>query len=180
MRVTCVRVDEGLSALFDVHVEVLEASADLDLEAMLWSTASVTLEPRMGSSEPRSWHGVLEEARYLGGDEQQHRYAFRLRPAVHGLAYRVRSRIFQQKSAVEIVEQVLTDAGIPADGVRWETQGDYPTREYCTQWKESELAFVLRLLEEEASSTGSSTARWTTRSASATGSARTRISPATR
>src|SRR5690606_9428003 len=63
--------------------------------------------------------------------------------------YRVRTRIFQELSAVDIVKKVLEDAGIPSDAVRWDTQGTYPVRTYCAQWKESELAFVLRLLEDE-------------------------------
>ncbi len=140
---------EGLSALFDARVDFLTAEAGLDLSAMLWSTACVTLSAGQGSSPPRSLHGVIEEARYLGADGIWHRYRLRLRPSLHGLAYRVRTRIFQELSAVDIVKKVFEDAGIPSDAVRWDTQGTYPVRTYCAQWKESELAFVLRLLEDE-------------------------------
>lgn len=144
------KAHEGLSRLFDVRVELLAPAGDLDLEAMLWSTMAVTLTPDQSvGSEPRSWHGVIEAADYLGTDDRWHRYRFRLRPTVHGLAYRVRSRIFQDVSVVDIVTQVLTDAGVPADAVRWDTGGEYPVRPYTTQWKESELSFVLRLLEDE-------------------------------
>lgn len=144
-----VRAREGLSELFDVRVDFLTAEAALDLGAMLWSTACVTLTPGAGSSPPRSFHGVVEEASYLGFDDRFHRYRLRLRPTLHGLAYRVRTRIFQELSAIDIVKKVFADAGVPSDTVRWETSGSYPVRTYCTQWKESELAFVLRLLEDE-------------------------------
>ncbi|HJL19795.1 MAG TPA: type VI secretion system tip protein TssI/VgrG [Sandaracinaceae bacterium LLY-WYZ-13_1] len=144
------RVDEGLSSLFDLRVELLAPASDLDLEGMLWSTMAVQIAPSQGTTTaPRAWHGVVEEARYLGSDERWHRYAFRLRPTLNGLARRVRTRIFQDLSAVDIVTQVLNDAGVPADQVRWDTAGEHPVRTYTTQWKESELAFVQRLLEDE-------------------------------
>lgn len=140
---------EGLSRLFDLTVEILCDEPDLDLESMLGSTASVVLESEQGASGPRAFHGVVEEARALGAELEWYRYSFRLRPSVHGLAYRVRSRIFQDLNVIDIVSRVLSDAGIPSDAVRWSTTGQYPVREYCTQWKESELDFILRLLEEE-------------------------------
>jgi len=147
--VTNVQANEGLSVLFDVLVEFICDDPNLDVSSMLWSSAAVTLTPEWGISQPRHFHGVIEEARYLGAQGHWFRYALRLRPSVHGLSYRVRSRIFQEQTADDIVKQVLTDAGIPEDGTRWATNGSYPERRYCTQWKESELAFVLRLLEDE-------------------------------
>ncbi|MCC6876751.1 MAG: type VI secretion system tip protein VgrG, partial [Sandaracinaceae bacterium] len=144
------RVREGLSELFDVEVIFVTQDGAVDLGALLWSGAALTLTPAQATdSAPRSFHGMIEEASYLGFDRTYYRYRLRLRPQIHGLAYRVRTRIFQNKNAVDIIKQVFTDAGIPDAGVVWDTAGDYPVREYCTQWKESELAFVLRLLEEE-------------------------------
>ena len=144
------RVREGLSELFDAEVVFVTQDGAVDLNALLWSGAALTLTPAQATeSAPRSFHGTIEEASYLGFDRTYYRYRLRLRPQIHGLAYRVRTRIFQNKNAVDIVKQVFTDAGIPDAGVVWDTAGDYPVREYCTQWKESELAFVLRLLEEE-------------------------------
>ncbi len=147
--VTQVRAVEGLSVLFDVRIELVCDDPNLDLKSMLWSTAALALIPDWGSSGQRHFHGVIEEARYLGAEERWFRYGLRLRPSVHGLARRVRTRIYQEQSAEDIVKQVLADAGIPADATRWDTTGTYPERPYTTMWKESELAFVLRLLEDE-------------------------------
>ncbi|MFK7989798.1 MAG: type VI secretion system Vgr family protein [Sandaracinaceae bacterium] len=145
---------EGLSELFDVRVQVLCAEVGLDLETILWSTACVTVAPLSPSAVARSFHGVIEEARYEGQQVEGagtplHGFSFRLRPSIHGLHYRVRSRIFQNLNAVDIIKQVLEEAGIAADSTRWDTTSEYPEREYCAQWKESELDFVQRLLEEE-------------------------------
>src|SRR5262249_57134573 len=79
-----------------------------------------------------------------------------LRPRLHLLDYRVRSRIFQGPSpengpdATEIIKEVLKGAGIADDAVEWgKLKGKYPKREFCMQYQESELAFILRLLEDE-------------------------------
>jgi type VI secretion system secreted protein VgrG len=142
------RAREGLSVLFDVSVDFVTETADLDLKAMLWSTACATIARAAPPASERSFHGVIEEARYLGFDDTWHRYRLRLRPTLHGLAYRVRTRIFQDLDVVEIVTKVLQDAGADKDA-RFGVETTYPKREHCCQWKESELAFVLRLLEEE-------------------------------
>ncbi|MDY7231170.1 type VI secretion system Vgr family protein [Hyalangium rubrum] len=143
---------EALSELFEVVIEFACDTPDLDLAALIGTAGALTFEPVVsdGSLEPRSFHGVVEEAEYL------HKlaahgfvYRLRLRPSLHGLAYRSRSRIFQEKSAVEIIQAVLEGAGLPDESTEWQLSMDYVKREYCTQWKESELNFVLRLLEDE-------------------------------
>jgi type VI secretion system secreted protein VgrG len=56
-------------------------------------------------------------------------------------------RVFQEKSAVDIVKDVFDRAGFSA--VRWSTTGSYATRAYCAQYRESDWSFVERLLAEE-------------------------------
>lgn len=143
---------EGLSELFDVHVEFACDTPDLDLAALIGTAGALILEPVVseGKLEPRPFHGVVEEAQYLRKlATHGHVYRLRLRPTLNGLGYRVRSRIFQDKTAVEIIQEVLEGSGVPAESVAWQLSMDYAKREYCTQWKESELAFLLRLLEDE-------------------------------
>ncbi|MCB9596653.1 MAG: type VI secretion system tip protein VgrG [Sandaracinaceae bacterium] len=138
----------ALSAPFDVEALFYLDDGELDLDSLLWTNAVafITNEER-GSAQ--LFHGVIEEADYLRQTHVGHLYRVRLRPRVHELAYRVRTRIFQNLTAVEIVQQVLRDAGVPDDAVQWDLANQYDPREYCTQWNESELAFVSRLLEDE-------------------------------
>ncbi len=140
---------EGLSVLFDVEVELLSEKPDVDLESLIWSTALVAIEDREGGGDPVVFHGVIEEAEYTGAIDQRFGYRLRLRPRIHGLAYRVRSRIFQGLDAPGIVKRVLADAGIPDSAVRWKLAERYPVREYGVQYRESELSYCLRLLEDE-------------------------------
>ncbi len=140
---------EGLSVLFDVEVELLSEKPDIDLESLIWSTALVQIEDLEGGRDPVIFHGVVEEAEYTGAIDQRFGYRLRLRPRLAGLAYRVRSRIFQALDAPGIVKRVLADAGIPDSGVKWKLTERYPVREYSVEYQESELSYCLRLLEDE-------------------------------
>ncbi len=136
---------EGLSTLYDLAVELVVPDPDLDLDALVGEDVRVELEPPAGGRV--LLHGVVAEAEYLQPHEHRHLYRLRARPRLASLGHRVRSRIFQERSATEVVKEVLRGAGIPGDGVAWSI-ATYPRREYLVQWKESELAFVLRLLED--------------------------------
>ena len=70
-------------------------------------------------------------------------------PALWALSQRVDSRVFQHQTAVEVVEAVLAAAGLGEGYVASQLTRDLPRREYCVQYRESDLAFVQRLLEEE-------------------------------
>jgi type VI secretion system secreted protein VgrG len=143
-----VRVDEGLSTLFVIDVEFVCDDPDLDLEAMVWTELLVGVDDLDGGPALR-FHGVIEEADYLGAQASRHVYRLRAWPRVHGLLCRQRSRIFQNMSVVDVVKTVVRDAGIPDDRFVWNLAVNYPRREYVVQYKESELAFILRLLEQE-------------------------------
>jgi len=52
-------------------------------------------------------------------------------------------------SVQEIIEQIFDEAGIQSDCYRFALQGNHETREYCVQYRESELNFISRLMEEE-------------------------------
>ncbi|MBX3275691.1 MAG: type VI secretion system tip protein VgrG [Sandaracinaceae bacterium] len=150
--VAAVHLREAISQVFDCHVRFEALDPDLDLEALLGSTGLLQVwDDRFDADDPehaRFVHGVFEEAEYvtpLAGD--RHLYRVRIRPSVHGLAYRFRTRIFQNESPIEVLQRVLRDAGVPDDSIEWNVE-TYPPREYVTQWKETELAFFMRWLEE--------------------------------
>jgi type VI secretion system secreted protein VgrG len=140
---------EALSELFSAEVLFEVDDPELDLHALLLTPASVRLFDEQALA--RAFCGVIEQASYLG--EYRHgvyHYRVRLLPQLHALAHRVRSRIFQNKDVKAIVADVVKGAGLPAEHFDWRTEHPtYPVREYCTQYKESELHFVQRLLAEE-------------------------------
>ncbi|MFD1701161.1 type VI secretion system tip protein TssI/VgrG, partial [Halopseudomonas phragmitis] len=58
-------------------------------------------------------------------------------------------RIFQHLSVPEIIARILPEHGIQSDAWQFQLCSDYPAREYCTQYDESDLHFIQRLCEEE-------------------------------
>jgi type VI secretion system secreted protein VgrG len=81
-------------------------------------------------------------------------YEFVLEPRIKIASYMSQSRIFQNKTVVEIVEAVLGDYFIKDTDFKidceYEAKGQsYAKREFTVQYNESDLDFVQRLLEEE-------------------------------
>ncbi len=71
------------------------------------------------------------------------------RPRLFRLTQRADCRTFQNMSAVDIVKKVLVGAGIPETAQSWKTSGTYSPRVYTSQYRESDFAFVERLMSEE-------------------------------
>jgi type VI secretion system secreted protein VgrG len=149
LRVVRFEFHEALSQLFAGEVLFESPDPDLDLQALIWTAGNVRLFD--DEAVARCFSGVIEQASYVGEFLfGVYHYRVRLLPQLHALSYRVRSRIFQKKSIKTIVSEVCQDAGIPDEHFEWRTEHPtYPEYEYRTQYKESELAFVTRLLAEE-------------------------------
>ena len=69
-----------------------------------------------------------------------------LRPWLWLLSHRRNSFIHHEKTAPEIIEKVFGDHGFAV--FTNNLSRDYPTLEYCVQYRESDMDFVCRLMEE--------------------------------
>ena len=68
-------------------------------------------------------------------------------PALWRLTRRTQSRVFQQRTVPEILRQVLAEEW--RLDVVFRLAEDYPRHNYCVQYRESDFAFISRLMEEE-------------------------------
>jgi len=78
------------------------------------------------------------------------RYTIRLVPKMYLLTLNFTSRIFQNLTIPDIIKNVVKMAGLK-ESFRYELKSDdikYPTREFCVQYQETDLAFISRLMEE--------------------------------
>ncbi len=89
----------------------------------------------------------------LGSDGGLARYRLRLLPWIWRLGQVRNSRVWQDKSVIDIVDAVFTAYQPQA---RWRWSGETSSfmarampRSYCCQYRETDLAFVQRLLAEE-------------------------------
>ena len=86
-------------------------------------------------------------AAQLGADGGVARYRLRMHGWLPFLAKRRDSFVFQDKTALAIVEDIFED--YPVANYRIEVSQTLRTRSLCTQYRESDLEFVTRLLAEE-------------------------------
>ena len=89
--------------------------------------------------------GLVTQARFLGADDRTASFQLTLRPWLHRATQTVDSRIFQDKTVVEITDEVLAPYGFP---VEKRLIGRYPKRDYQRQCFESDFHFVARLWQE--------------------------------
>jgi type VI secretion system secreted protein VgrG len=147
LRVVSARVREAMGELYEAVVEVCTADPALDSDAMLG--ARCLLEIGRGPRHRRVC-GVARRVERMDSWGSHRRARVFLVPALWALSQRFDSRIFQGKTAVEIIRAVVDEAGLDAAHV--DASGltrEYASREYCVQYRETDLAFVMRLLEEE-------------------------------
>jgi type VI secretion system secreted protein VgrG len=142
-------VQEAISESFEARVEVTVTGSEPDLSTLLDTACALSLDDEESPGAPLTVHGIVEEAEALEAVRDGYRLRLRMRPRLSALAYRVRTRLFQRKTAVEIVEEVLQGAGIPSEAVSFRLSRSYPKRDLCMQYRESELNLVRRLLEDE-------------------------------
>lgn len=141
---------EGLSRLFRFKLDML-AEQPVDFNKLLGKSATVTLTLPNGTG--RFFSGVirrLNQEEWIPGPDGKKtflRYRAQLVPALWFLTRRRQSRIFQQISVPDILKKVLKDD--------WQLDlslkltAAYEPRNYCVQYRESDFAFVSRLMEEE-------------------------------
>ena len=139
---------------FRLELTALSVDAGLNLDALLGQTVLLELLTTESATALRPFHGHVTAFERVGSNGGLARYRLVIEPWLVLLGQRVDSYVFQDMSVVEIVESVFSDyAGQGALVPRWRwdlaDRSIYRKRSLCTQYQESDLAFVQRLLAEE-------------------------------
>ena len=137
--------EEGLSALFTYTIDALCDDQNFNFDRLLGKNAHVRFKSYDGVE--RDFNGVVVDARWTGVQQASNAYRLTLRPWLWLLGRRANCRIFKDKNVIDIVEEVFKDAGFRDYEIK-ASRGDYDKIEYCVQYRESDLNFVSRLMEE--------------------------------
>ncbi|MGH8384556.1 MAG: type VI secretion system Vgr family protein [Pseudomonas sp.] len=135
---------EAISEPFVFDMEILIDDPQLDLASLLYRSATLRFGPGGNSV-----HGQLHELVQREHGSTLRLCHVRLGPRLACLGQRFSRRIFSARSVPQILDQVLKEHGIAGQHRRFELSGDYPPRDYCTQYRESDLEFVQRLCAQE-------------------------------
>jgi len=135
---------EGLGELFEYRIGALSKEENADFDKAIGRNCSVTVSMY---GHDRVFNGVLVEAEWLGkGAEELHDYKLLLRPWLWLLSRTSNCRIFENQKAPDIIRTVFNDRGF--SDYKFKLHGEFPMLEYCVQYRETDLDFVLRLMEQ--------------------------------
>src|SRR5580704_9258529 len=104
--------------------------------------------------DPRVIQGIVASVEGLGGvpGEQgtgRRRYRLEIVPKLWLMKQRRKNRVFQQQSAPDIVNAMLTEVGMQASESRWRAVADdYPKLPFVYQRNESDFEFFRRVLAD--------------------------------
>lgn len=139
---TSLQGEEGVSKLFEIACRFTSEDDQVDFEQLIGQPMSVEIQ--MADGEPRFFHGIVSRFSQADATDTNIVYEAELVPWLWLATQRVDCRIFQNKTVVEIIEEVL-GAYTPNDQNIDVTDSD--PIPYCVQYRESDFAFVSRLME---------------------------------
>ena len=136
---------EAMSEPYEVSVELYTLDPSFRVNDCM--RTKVCLVVADAQARVRYFDGIVDRADFLHFTGQRYHFRLRLRPALAALAHREDCRIFQEKTVIQVIQQIFDDAGF-ADKVKWMLTKTYEPHEFIVQYRETMLNFVSRLLEE--------------------------------
>ncbi|WP_337014811.1 type VI secretion system Vgr family protein [Leclercia sp. AS011] len=133
---------EALSRPFRWDIEFTTPQANIAPEQVLMKYASL----RMRSG--KNVHGIVTCLEWLSTSKDQSHYRLTLSSRLALLGYTRQCAVFQNQSVPEVVEQVLRKHGLEGPDFEFRLERTYPSREIITQWQETDLQFIQRILSE--------------------------------
>ncbi|NMM37732.1 MAG: type VI secretion system tip protein VgrG [Glaciimonas sp.] len=147
---------ESIPALCGYKLEItcLSLDAHLALKELIGQLILLELQTDASRTALRPFHGYITHCDMIGANGGLARYKLTIEPWLAFLRYRRDSAIYQDMTVLDIVESIFKD--YQAQGTlqpQWKLElrdpSIYPKRSLTTQYQESDLHFVMRLLAEE-------------------------------
>lgn len=148
LRVTGFHGEEGISRLFGFTIDIAAENDALDFDTIVEKSATLVLHDADGGVA-RNINGIVVRVEQRETRQRFTSYQAVLVPRLWLLTGRNDSRIFQAKSVPDIIKEVLDEGGLLSDQYALQLKESYEAREYCVQYRESDLNFLSRLMEEE-------------------------------
>jgi type VI secretion system secreted protein VgrG len=142
---------EGLSELFEFRVDALSDAEKprINFDEVIGNNCYVSIKNYDGPE--RHFNGVLTETQWRGTEHSYqntyYAYSLVLRPWLWMLSRVSDCHIFSEKTIPEIIKAILDKPCYPAVYEQI-LSGSYEPLEYCVQYRETDLQFICRLMEE--------------------------------
>ena len=148
-------VHEELGRMFRIQLQCVSNSFEIELKDLLGTEITIEIdldtgkpgyEP--GKGKKRFYHGYVTQFAFTGKRWGFGAYDAVIHPGLWFLTKTNDCKIFQNKTAVDIVKDVIKE-NCGTMEVSDRLSGSYETRNYCVQYRESDFNFVSRLMEQE-------------------------------
>ncbi|OAP46315.1 type VI secretion system tip protein TssI/VgrG [Sinorhizobium americanum] len=148
-----VEIEEAVSKLFEIRLSVRAKRETVKPEELIGRLVDLSIEVQQGEEDDggvrRPFNGLVTELNEGPPVSRGLRaYSLVLRPQMWLLSRRSDCRIWMDKTAVDIVETLFSEHGIPAPDVSGIVSRP-PPQHYSVQWNETDLDFLLRRFEED-------------------------------
>jgi type VI secretion system secreted protein VgrG len=146
LSIETIRISEAISAPFEICVDLAGAAAptDIDIKKLIGTDTSVQIGDQY-------WHGIVRSFGYLSaqpdGASNVHEYRAVIVPKLWRMTLNTRYRIFSDMTSADIVQAIFGEYGLSAPKNSSLLNGGQ--REYCTQFGETDLDLINRLIAEE-------------------------------
>lgn len=137
---------EKMSQLFQFELNLVSEDPEIPFADVIDKPATLVM---MRGDEPYYVHGLVADFQQGGYTSDWCAYTATLVPRLWRLSLTHQSRVFQSMTVEDIVREVLSESGFSSQDFRFSLDSSYPSREYCTQYQETDLNFICRLLEHE-------------------------------
>lgn len=145
LRPVAFQADEALSQPFSLRVELVSAEKSIDPDRVLHKPMALTVHRQHEGD--RSFHGMVRSFIAAGRPARgQYAYTAEIVPRLWFMGQTSDCRIFQGQKVADILTTLCGEVSQP---LTLKIFGDKPVREYITQYNETDLTFLTRLLEAE-------------------------------
>ncbi len=136
---------EAISKLFAFELDLVSEEPSINYDDIVGQ--AVTVRVNLADESSRYWNGYISRFVQAGQDSNVAVYHATMVPWLWFLDQTTDCRIFQNKTAPDIIKQIFQEYGFKDFSLN--LYGDFVSRDYCVQYRESDLNFVSRLMEEE-------------------------------
>jgi len=137
--------EEQLSRLFSFRLVCLSVREQIDDSQIVGK--QVSFRVNRGDGSARWFTGNVARFSWLGRDDVLTRWSLEVVPGLWFASLTSDCKIFQDEAVPDVASQVLGD--FPQVTLSKKLTGSHPAWEYCVQYRETDFAFVSRLLEFE-------------------------------
>ncbi len=136
---------ESISQLFHFDLDLLSESDSIKFQDIVGKNVTLSMYDATGAQ--RYWNGFISRFSQGAQDRRFTAYRAQMVPWLWFLTRTADCRIFQNMKVPDIIQQIFKDLSF--QDFELHLYGDFITRDYCVQYRETDFNFVSRLMEEE-------------------------------